>query len=149
MKQSKFFCTLRKEPNVAKRIYELCRDFVKNDLDELCEYFEDYYLYAKPSLERNKNAAEDPTDYAVQSVQAVNWIRQRANYLLNMLKREMWLPGDVDCDGIITIKDVTTLIDYLLEIGPELYNDLNADINGDGKLSIEDTTALIDLILGD
>ena len=148
MKQSKFFTTLRKEPNVAKRIYELCRDFVKNDLDELCEYFEDYYLYAKPSLESNTRVAADPTNYATQSVQAVSWIQQRANYLLNKFKQDMMLLGDVDNDGIITIKDVTTLIDYLLGITPELYNDLNADINGDGILTVQDTTALIDLLLG-
>ena len=148
MKQSKFFTTLRNEPNVSKRIYELCRDFVKNDLDELCEYFEDYYLYAKPSLESNTRVAADPTNYATQSVQAVSWIQQRANYLLNKLKQDMMLLGDVDGDGIITVKDVTTLIDYLLGITPELYNDMNADINNDGDITIRDTTALIDLLLG-
>ena len=148
MKQSKFFRTLRKEPDVAKRIYELCRDFVKNDLDELCEYFEDYYLYAKPSLESNTRVAADPTDYAAQSVQAVSWIQQRANYLLNQFKQEMMLLGDVDNDGIITIKDVTTLIDYLLGFTQDLYNDLNADINQDGDITVQDVTALIDLLLG-
>ena len=148
MKQSKFFRTLRKEPDVAKRIYELCRDFVKNDLDELCEYFEDYYLYAKPSLESNTRVAADPTDYAAQSVQAVSWIQQRANYLLNQFKQEMMLLGDVDNDGTITIKDATTLIDYLLGFTQDLYNDLNADINQDGDITVQDVTALIDLLLG-
>ena len=149
MKQSKFFRTLRNEPAVAKRIYELCRDFVKNDLDELCEYFEDYYLYAKPSLESNTSAAADPTDYATQSVQAVSWIHQRANYLLNKFKQEIMLLGDVDGDGIINIKDVTSLIDYLLGVSQDLYNDLNADINKDGIINIQDTTGLIDMLLGE
>jgi len=149
MKQSKFFTTLRKEPSVSKRIYELCRDFVKNDLDELCEYFEDYYLYAKPSLVSNSRVAADPTDYAAQSVQAVSWIQQRANYLLNKLKQEVRIPGDVDGDGNITVKDVTTLIDYLLGVTPELYNDLNADINNDGIIDIRDTSALIDILLAE
>ena len=148
MKQSKFFCALRNEPEVARRIYELCRDFVKNDLDEMCEYCEDYYVYAKPSLESSTTAFADPTDYAVQSVQAATWIRQRANYLLNKLKQEMRImPGDVDNDGVITIKDVTMLIDYLLG-NTELPNDLNADVNQDGIINIQDTTALIDLLLG-
>ena len=147
MEQSTFFCALRNEPRVARRIFELCRDFVKNDLDELCEYFEDYYLYAKPSLEISTTAYQDPTDYAVQSVQAVNWIRQRANYLLYKLRQEMAMPGDVDDDGIITINDVTTLIDYLIGLA-ELSNELNADVNQDGVINIQDATALIDLILG-
>lgn len=148
MEQSKFFCALRNEPQVARRIFELCRDFVKNDLDELCEYFEDYYLYAKPSLESSTTAYQDPTDYAVQSVQAVSWIRQRANYLLDKLKREMMMLGDVDDDGVLTIKDVTTLIDYLLGTVEDLSNDLNADVNKDGIINLQDTTALIDLLLG-
>ena len=148
MEQSKFFCALRNEPQVARRIFELCRDFVKNDLDELCEYFEDYYLYAKPSLESSTTAYQDPTDYAVQSVQAVSWIRQRANYLLDKLKREMMMLGDVDDDGVITIKDVTMLIDYLLGTVEDLSNDLNADVNQDGVINMQDTTVLIDIILG-
>ena len=129
--------------------FKLCRDFVKNDLDELCEYFEDYYLYAKPSLLSNSRVAADPTDYAAQTVQAVSWIQQRANYLLNKLKQEVRIPGDVDGDGNITVKDVTTLIDYLLGVTPELYNDLNADINNDGIIDIRDTSALIDILLAE
>ena len=59
----------------------------------------------------------------------------------------MRIPGDVDGDGSITVKDVTTLIDYLLGVTPELYNDLNADINNDGIIDIRDTSALIDILL--
>ena len=95
----------------------------------------------------NSRVAADPTDYAVQSVQAVSWIQQRANYLLNKLKQEVRIPGDVDGDGGITVKDVTSLIDYLLGGTPELYNDLNADINNDGIIDIRDTSALIDILL--
>ena len=148
MEQSTFFTRLRTEPKVARRIYQLCRDFVINDLDELCEYFEDYYVYAKPSLESSTTAYPDPTNYAVQSVQAATWIRQRANYLLNKLKQELRImPGDVNNDRVITIKDVTMLIDYLLGLA-ELSNDLNADVNEDGEINILDTTALIDMLLG-
>jgi hypothetical protein len=147
LKQSKFFCALRNEPQVARRIYELCRDFVNNDLDELCEYFEDYYLYAKPSLESSTTAYQDPTNYATQSVQAVNWIRERANYILNKLRQEAILPGDVDDNGILSIKDVTMLIDYLMGI-TELSNSLNADVNQDDDISIDDVTKLIDMLLG-
>lgn len=147
MKQSQFFCTLRNEPEVAKRIYQLCYKFVNKDLDELCEYFDDYYRYAKPSLENNKTVATDPTDYAAQAVQAVSWIRQRASYIINKLMQEVRIPGDVDGDGYITIKDVTMLIDYLLG-QTELPIELNADVNQDGTVNIQDTTAIIDLLLG-
>ena len=64
-----------------------------------------------------------------------------------MLKREVWLPGDVDCDGNITINDVTVLIDYLMGGQQELPNDLNADVNQDGNITVQDATTLIDMIL--
>ena len=147
MEQIQFFTALRNDSRVARRMYELCRDFVNNDLDELCQFFDDYYQYAKPSLEHNSSAATDPTDYAVQSTQAVTWIRQRANYLYNKLKQEQLLPGDVNDDGILTIKDVTMLIDYIVGGTTELPNMTNADVNGDGVIDIADTSRLIDIIL--
>ena len=55
--------------------------------------------------------------------------------------------GDVDHDGVVTIKDVTALIDGLL-------GDINSvcpicsDVNKDGNIAISDVTALIDLLLG-
>ena len=57
------------------------------------------------------------------------------------------LLGDVNDDGIITIGDVTTLIDYLLGSAPQPFNEANADFNG-GGISIGDVTALIDFLLG-
>ena len=55
-------------------------------------------------------------------------------------------PGDVDGDGMVTISDVTTLIDYLLSSTGTI--DLgNADVDGDGGISISDVTTLIDRLL--
>ncbi len=52
--------------------------------------------------------------------------------------------GDVNCDGGVSIGDVTTLIDLLLAGGTDAAN---ADVNGDGGVSISDVTALIDYLL--
>ena len=52
--------------------------------------------------------------------------------------------GDVDGDGVIAIKDVTDLIDGILN-GDEMSH--NADLNGDGKVTIADITVLIDTLL--
>ena len=56
--------------------------------------------------------------------------------------------GDVNCDGYVTIGDVTKLIDYLLgaEISP--FSETNADCNRDESVSIKDVTILIDYLLG-
>lgn len=52
--------------------------------------------------------------------------------------------GDVNGDSIVSIKDVTLLIDLLLEDG-EMTD--RADVNGDGLVSIKDVTFLIDILL--
>lgn len=53
------------------------------------------------------------------------------------------LRGDVNCDGKVTIADVTELIDWLLQD----KSSANSDVNGDGRTTIEDVTALIDMLL--
>lgn len=52
--------------------------------------------------------------------------------------------GDVNGDSIVSIKDVTLLIDLLLNDG-EMTD--QADVNGDGLVSIKDVTFLIDMLL--
>ena len=55
--------------------------------------------------------------------------------------------GDVNHDGFVTIKDVTTLIDYLLGSDTGVCTTC-ADVNGDENVTIKDVTDLIDLLLG-
>ena len=53
--------------------------------------------------------------------------------------------GDVDHDGIVSISDVTVLIDYLLGNGDAC--EICADLSGEGQLSITDVSDLIDKLL--
>ena len=55
--------------------------------------------------------------------------------------------GDVNCDGYVSISDVTILIDYLLSDISEGLSGDNADTNNDGNVSISDVTTLIDYLL--
>ena len=57
-----------------------------------------------------------------------------------------YLLGDVNNDGDVTIKDVTSLIDYLLS-GSGDINMQAADCSVDGSVTIKDVTALIDYLL--
>ena len=54
-------------------------------------------------------------------------------------------PGDVDHDGILTIADVTYLIDALLSGGDVC--EICADVDGDGNVTISDVTFMIDMLL--
>ena len=56
-------------------------------------------------------------------------------------------PGDVDHDGNLTIKDVTDLINYLLDNRVTNVCLICADVNGDSKLKIDDVTDLIGILL--
>lgn len=53
--------------------------------------------------------------------------------------------GDVNCDGIVTAADITTLYDYLLNGNDTLLS--TSDITGDGEITAADITALYNLIL--
>lgn len=63
---------------------------------------------------------------------------------------ESCLIGDVDMDGVVHIKDVSSLVDYLNNCGNEMRDPFSiqaADVNGDGMISIGDVSALIDKLL--
>lgn len=58
-----------------------------------------------------------------------------------------FITGDVDGNAKVTIADVTTMIDYLLNGYSTGMNMDNADVDGSGKVTIEDVTLLIDFLL--
>ncbi|MBR6432459.1 MAG: starch-binding protein, partial [Muribaculaceae bacterium] len=58
-----------------------------------------------------------------------------------------FLMGDVNCDGFVTIADVTTLISRVLGGNPLNFNPQAADLNHDSSFTIADVTMLISLVL--
>lgn len=58
-----------------------------------------------------------------------------------------FITGDVDGNAKVTISDVTTIIDYLLNGYSTGMNMDNADVDGSGNVTIEDVTLLIDFLL--
>ena len=58
------------------------------------------------------------------------------------------LRGDVDDNGVVSIDDVTALIDYLLSGNGANVNLTNADCDLTGIVSIDDVKTLIDYLLG-
>lgn len=68
-------------------------------------------------------------------------------YLLSLHEDDI-IPGDVNDDGIVSIKDLTMLISYLLTNGDyQEINIPNADLNEDGFITIKDVTKLILMLL--
>ena len=59
------------------------------------------------------------------------------------------ISGDVNCDGCVTIADVSALVEIIL--GQDIANQYNrraADVNTDSQITIADVTALVNIILG-
>ena len=56
--------------------------------------------------------------------------------------------GDVNGDGIISVSDVMTLVNYVLDHSIDNFIVENADINGDNTISVSDVMALVNSILG-
>jgi subtilisin family serine protease len=65
----------------------------------------------------------------------------------SVLDRMGFLLGDVDSDGVVGIKDLTALIDYLLSGDDSNIIVGAADCNEDNQVRINDVTALIDFLL--
>ena len=55
--------------------------------------------------------------------------------------------GDINGDGIVSITDVTTLVDVILTGLPQNTDASIYDINGDGDVTVSDVTVLVDNIL--
>ena len=145
--QYQFISGLGKDQQVGRRMFEMWLDFMGDKLDELCEFCQDYYDYAAPSLIKSKTAYADPIDYGVQAGQAANWFRQRAQFIIQQMKARYLVSGDLDGDGEVTINDVVNLVDCILRGTTDPFTQMAADVDGDGAVTISDLTALIDGLL--
>lgn len=73
------------------------------------------------------------------------------HYKLTVLERDgsQLLPGDINGDGEIDVRDVTLLIRYTL--GLESFDEeqkKRADVNGDGEINVQDAALLMQYVLG-
>lgn len=147
MNQNDFFSKLHNYTGVKQHTYELWLEFLNSGLDELCEFCQEYYDYAKPSFDNNKNAGLDAYNYTTQTSNAINWLRQRASNVCKQLQKQLFIPGDMNFDGIVNIADITSLIDYLLSGTKDITLEAIADINNDEIVNISDVTFMIDILL--
>ena len=84
-------------------------------------------------------------EIALSDVSATSY---RVNYVKTTLEIEsdaIW--GDINGDGMVSISDVTALINILLTDSGDDYP--NADLNGDGSVAIGDVTTLIRYLLSE
>ena len=59
--------------------------------------------------------------------------------------------GDINSDGVITVGDISTQVNVLLQRNaddPGRFNTIAGDMNNDGQITIADVTKLVNKILG-
>ena len=84
-----FFRDLLRNSDTVKRAYYLLwKEFMESGkIDELIEYCDDYFEYARPSFEHNYSKWSDGNNYQTHTSNAKTWLRKRANYIYNNLQR--------------------------------------------------------------
>ena len=83
-----------------KAYYQLWTRFRGQPLDELIDFCDDYYAYARPSLENNATLWGDGKNYGQSTAQAKVWLRRRADYIYSRLTAYELDPEEEPADDI-------------------------------------------------
>lgn len=149
-----FFGSLRNNSEVVRRAcYKEWKDFIELHLDELVEYVNDYYTYARPSFEHNAEIWGDGYSYGAVAERTADWLRKRAEYIYNNLEAydlDTPLPvsiGDVNQDGYITAADVVCVLNNILGLENESFSFGQADADYSKDITINDAVHIIALAM--
>ncbi len=160
-----FWYDLRHNSEEVDRIYyRLWHDLMqRNVLQELHDYAQEYYDFAKESFAHNRYNETDNTDgrdYVDVTQKSQEWLTKRFEYIFNSLTPydlpaepdEPNVPGrdvmgDVNDDGVISTADAVTLLNALVGLPNETYYSARADIDSNGQISIGDVVMLCNLIM--
>ncbi len=143
--------------------YRVWTDFMKNHLEELIEYCDDYYEYVAPSFnhDHTKWGAGDASTYQNVTSNSKTWLRERANYIYDYLSNQLGYAGtdyleddenaeitlgDVNEDGFITTSDVVCILNFILGIENEDFEFSQADTDGNEIITIADAMYVLNLV---
>ena len=146
---------LRSSEWVQYHYYRLWEEFLEKHLDELIDFVDDYYAYARSSFAHNSDIWGDGYDYDTNVANMKSWLEQRAHYIKNSLTpyaigaREPFAYGDLDADGSIGQPDVEEMLSCLFDAANgrvQLTSGNNgikleqADADGNREVSLSDLT---------
>ena len=63
---------------------------------------------------------------------------------VTLFGNQTWIKGDVNGDGEVDVRDITALIDVIMN---SVTDNPRADVSEDGEIDVRDITALIDIIM--
>ena len=83
-----FAALLRGTEEVKKHYYRVWTEFIRaGKVDELVEYCDDYFAFAKASFQHNATKWGDGNSYAGVTTNSKNWLTKRANWIYNSLTK--------------------------------------------------------------
>ncbi len=57
------------------------------------------------------------------------------------------IPGDADCNGLVNVSDIISIINFILGNNPQPFCFENADVNADATVNVMDVTATVNIII--
>lgn len=111
----RFFAKLFTNDAVKKAYYRLWRDFAKNHVQEVVDYIDVYYNYAKESYSHNGSTYGNP-NYLTYINDMKTWIKNRTDYVFSTLTPYPDDPAPIDTtktDTVIVKPDDPVKVDLL------------------------------------
>ena len=145
---------LRSSDWVEYRYYRLWEEFVDKHLDELVDFVDDYYAYARSSFVNNSNVWRDGNNYDTKVEDMKTWLMRRAHYIKESLTpyaadaAEPFSYGDLNGDGLIDSIDMEYMLASLFDVPEYDWLSLQADADANGEVSLSDL-AWINLLVED
>lgn len=139
---------LRKSEWVQYRYAKLWEEFMDRHLEELIDFVDEYYAYARSSFVNNSSMWGDGDKYDSNVDRMKSWLRSRANYIKDSLTptsfyaQEPFSYGDLNNDGVINEYDMGYMLYYLFDDPWEPTDIYQADADADGVVSLADLTWL-------
>ena len=138
-----------------KYYYMTWKEFLeKNSMEELEDYIDCYFNFAKNSFQSNAIAWGSSHSFDESDKErAKQWLRSRKEYIYSNLTEYdiddiiSAVTGDVNCNGQLTVHDVALITAYLAGRTHEAFSDSKADVDGNGKIEGKDAEKAADLIL--
>ena len=138
-----FFMVLwESSPWIQYHYYHVWKEFMDNHLEEVIDYVDDYYAFAKASFKKNSSIWSDGYNYDTNVANMKSWLTTRAHHIMDNLttydSRAPYHFGDSNSDGKINNTDLDNLLSYLYRsyVTESKINKLDIDLNG--ELSVGD-----------
>lgn len=151
----RFFRDIYDHSEQVRRAYSKeWTDFMAQHRDELIEYIDDYYAYARPSLEHDATIWPSvATNYATSAANAKLWLTQRTDRVYARMEHypvrqaRAFVDGDANLDDRVSIGDVVAIYNNLAGRVNENFDFDRADVDVSNSITRADADMVDTIVL--